>query len=183
MSQIGVQRTKKYSVKFLCLLFNIGGGYDIHRNCFKCDVNGLYSFSCSLGTLNKGRNLSFYMNVTTSYSPIFVKVLWFFTMLLDLQVKAYLQTKEFCLNLCQIDNILFQKNCNAVKKKKTKWWRTCTLPRSGSSWTYFQSNDWYDLVHMSIRKGRWSLEFQIQISIMRTLPIYSAEFWIFSKFS
>lgn len=52
------------SVKFLNLKFNVGGCYDISRDCFVCDVDGLYFFAVSLASSNESRNFEFSMNVT-----------------------------------------------------------------------------------------------------------------------
>ena len=37
-----------YLVKFLEVEFNVGGGYDITRDRFVCDVNGSYFFTVTL---------------------------------------------------------------------------------------------------------------------------------------
>ena len=42
----------------------MGGGYDINRHCFVCDIKGLYSFYAALASANDTTNFKFYMNVT-----------------------------------------------------------------------------------------------------------------------
>ena len=63
MSSI-LNNTHIISVKFLNLTTNVGGGYDINRHCFVCDIKGLYSFYVALASANDSNNFVFYMNVT-----------------------------------------------------------------------------------------------------------------------
>ena len=52
-----------YLVKFLELQFNVGGGYDITRDRFVCDVNGSYFFAVTLVS-DEPTIYEFTMNVT-----------------------------------------------------------------------------------------------------------------------
>ena len=61
---------KSYLVKFLELEYNIGGGYDITRDRFVCDVNGSYFFAVTLVS-DEPTIYDFTMNVTLFQKSIF----------------------------------------------------------------------------------------------------------------